>query len=190
MEATKMPNFTVTVSTMPTVKEKSLAFKAAIEDQTIDAVAFFKDLDSAFKDTLTALQIGDTVAFAGRQKMNKYTGKEEIVIEKPFDSNISRDLTYEEAMALPSPDLIPVDQRYMETKKYSFPDGNFFYSDGICIWKNPQEKVKATFAFIKEYNRRVTRDSWLIPDWFTLESIQQMKADIIEDRLTQVFATY
>lgn len=175
-----MSNFTVTVAAKPTVKPSSLFFKAQLDDQSINAVAFFKDLDAAFKDKLTTLDVGDTIVFIGRQKINKYTGKEELIIEKPY-----RDIS-----PMPAKEIIPVDQRRQEVKKYTFPDGNFFWSDGIEAWRGNGRKAKLTYEFVDKYNSMVTSDKWLLPDWFAIETVARLKNNSVQVKLTEAFATY
>lgn len=183
-----MQNYTATVIKPLKVKKAMLEFQIKIDDSTQDAVAFFKDIDKLpeFKDSLVNLSVGDTISFIGFENFNNYKGSKEIVIKSAH----IKELTYEEAMAIPPKDLVPVDQRRMETKKYTFPDGKFFYSDGIDVWIKPQEKVKATYKFIEGYNRMVTSDKWLIPDWFAHESLQMIVADPIQTKLAEAFSTW
>lgn len=186
-----MQNYTATVASKPKMKKALLEFKIKLDDSQSDkdAVAFNNDIDKLpeFKDLLINLAIGDTISFVGFENFNNYKGCNEIVIKSP---DISPELTLEEIMSMPAKDLIAVDQRFMETKKYTFPDGNFFYSDGIYVWKTPDHKVKATYKFIEGYNQRVTRDKWLIPDWFAVEQIKIMKEDPVQLKLAEAFSTW
>ena len=182
-----MSNFTVTAATKPNVKAKSIFFKVTMPDtnQTMDVVAFFKDIDKMpdFKSTLASLQIGDTFSFAGRQKVNSYTGKDELVIEGP----LRNEMTVEQALSTPEPNLPPVEERRQEVKKYTFPDGNFFWSDGIEAWRGNGRKAKLTYDFINAYNTRVSTDKWLNPDWYALEHI---KRALDSEKLLNELAVY
>lgn len=184
-----MDNFSVTLTSMPKHKSTSVFFTGTLNDTTdskFGIVGFFKDFNAELKESILTLKVGDIFEFRGRKKMNSYSGKEEIIIEGPMHDELS----FEEAMAMPSADLIPVEERRMETKKYTFPDGKFFYSDGIDVWIKPDHKVKATYKFVEGYNQRVTRDKWLIPDWFAVEQIKIMKEDPIQVLLAEAFSTW
>lgn len=198
MGATKMQNYTVTVASKPRIKKALLEFKIKLDDATSDqdAVAFNNDIDKLpeFKDLLTNLSIGDTVAFVGFENFNNYKGCKEIVIKSP---DISRNLTYEEAMAIPSPDLIPVEERTMPDRKYTYFDKRAnknisFWSDGIYAWIEGQKdkKQKMTYKFLDEVNKHMIDNHWLLPDWYSLEQIKVMQADPLQLQLMEEFATY
>ena len=161
-----MPTFHTIVKTAPKAKPSSAFFTAEIEEtgEAFGTVGFFKDFSTELKEAILALKIGDHFSFAGRRKMNSYSGKEELVIEGP----IKEELSFEEAMVMAAKDLIPLHERTMPIKKYAFPDGNFFYSDGIEVWteKNGPRKT-LNKALVDKYNASVTLQHWFLPNWYS-----------------------
>jgi hypothetical protein len=181
-----MHTFQVTITSMPMIKEKSLAFKVSHEDETFNAIGFYKDLQPEFKNTLLALEVGDTIAFAGRKKLNKYTGMEELIIEKPAQ--------VQQIVVEP---LVPVEERIMPDRKYSYLDPRTkqkqeFWSDGIYAWREGQKnkKAKLTYNFLENYNNLVVSDKWLIPDWYAVEMAKKMQENELHNKLMAEFATY
>ena len=179
-----MHTFQVTITSMPMIKEKSLALKVSCEDESFNAIGFYKDLQPEFKTTLLALEVGDTIAFVGRKKLNKYTGMEEIVIEKPAQVYVAEE-------------IVPLDQRVMPDRKYSYMDPRNkqkqeFWSDGIYAWREGQKdkKAKLTYSFLENYNNLVVSDKWLIPDWYAVEMAKKMQENELHLKLMAEFATY
>jgi len=167
-----MPNtYTGTITKHPKTTSKTSFFMFKNEDakQAIPVVGFFEDFEDAYAQKVREFKLNDTVTFVGRERTNKGTGRTEIVIEGP----VAKQLTYDEAMSIPSPDLIPVSERVLPERKYKFKvDKNekAFWSDGIYVWidgeKNNKEKL--SYELVEIYNRHVTSEHWLLPDWFSL----------------------
>ena len=191
-----MQNYTATIASPAKVKKALVEFKIKLDDDIEqNAVAFFNDIDKhpEFKDKLLSLKTGDALEFNGFEKFNDYQQVNEIVIK----STATKELTYEEAMAMPTPGLLPPEERRMEVKKYTFKHPKYkdpivFWSDGIDVWEKDKEKKKLTYEFLEKYNSMWPnqKDKWLLPDWYSLEQSQRTQADPIEMALMQEFATY
>lgn len=189
-----MQNYTATIASPAKIKKALVEFKIKLDnDVEQNAVAFFNDIDKhpEFKDKLLSLKTGDALEFNGFEKFNDYQQVNEIVIK----SNAVKELTYEEAMATPTPGLLPPEERRMEVKKYTFkhPDANgsiVFWTDGIDAWGENKVKTKLTYSLVKTHNNHVTSDKWLLPDWFAIEEIKRIKEDTLSMALLEKFATY
>jgi hypothetical protein len=188
-----MSNYTVTAATKPKLQAKSIYFKVKLDDQTLDAVAFLKDLPSDFKNVISNLNIGDTIAFVGRKKINPYTNREELVIQTPAQTA----MTVEEALSMPDKDLVPVEERVMPERKYTYFDKRVgknisFWSDGLYAWLEGQKhkKQKMTYEFLEVVNNNMVDKHPLLPDWYSLETIERMKNDPLQIKLMEEFAIY
>jgi len=186
-----MQNYTATIASPAKVKKALVEFKIKLDDDIEhNAVAFFNDVDKnpEFKDKLLSLKTGDALEFNGFEKFNDYQQVNEIVIK----STAIKELTYEEAMAMPTPGLLPPEERYMEVKKYTLPNGDVFWSDGIDAWGKNKVKAKLTYEFLDKYNRMWPnqKDKWLLPDWYSIEQAKRMKADPVAMALSKAFSTY
>lgn len=184
-----MQNYTATIASPAKIKKALVEFKIKLDDDIEqNAVAFFNDINKnpEFKDKLLSLKIGDALEFNGFEKFNDYQQVNEIVIK----STATKELTYEEAMATPTPGLLPPEERRMEVKKYTFPDGVSFWSDGIDAWKENKRKAKLTYEFLEKYNSMVKEDKQLRPDWYSLEQIKRLKENKVQMALLEEFSTY
>lgn len=186
-----MQNYTATIASPAKIKKALVEFKIKLDDDVEhNAVAFFNDINKTpeFKDKLLSLKIGDALEFNGFEKFNDYQQVNEIVIK----STATKELTYEEAMAMPTPGLLPPEERRMEVKKYTFKNGISFWSDGIEAWKENKLKAKLTYEFLEAYNNSWPnqKDKWLTPDWYSIEQLQRTKADPLSMALLEEFSTY
>lgn len=77
-----MKAYNCKVVSAPKQKKASLFLKVKVleSNETIDAVAFYKDLDSEFLATLVDLKVDDSITFTAKKKFNDYLGKNELVI--------------------------------------------------------------------------------------------------------------
>ena len=97
---------------------------------------------------------------------------------------------------MPTPGLLPPEERRMEVKKYSFKhkdakDPIVFWTDGIDAWGENKKKVKLTYDFVIGYNQNtIDSNKWLLPDWFSLEQDERLKEDKLGMALLKGFATY
>ena len=189
-----MQNYIATIASPAKIKKALVEFKIKLDDDVEqNAVAFFNDIDKhpEFKDKLLSLKTGDALEFNGFEKFNDYQQVNEIVIK----STATKELTYEEAMAIPTPGLLPPEERRMEVKKYTFKHSKVkepivFWSDGIDAWGGNKVKTKLTYSLVKTHNDHVTSDKWLLPDWFAIEEIKRMKEDALGMLLLEKLATY
>ncbi len=188
-----MQNYTATVASPAKIKKALVEFKIKLDDDIEhNAVAFFNDVDKTpeFKDKLLSLKIGDVLEFNGFEKFNDYQKVNEFIVK----STATVELTYEEAMAMPTPGLLPPEERYMPDRKYTMihpksKQPTSFWSDGIYFWLEGQkhDKRKLTKKALDNYNNHVKRDEKLLPDWYSLETSPAEKAEMA---LLEEFSPY
>lgn len=178
-----MPNtYTGTIAKQPKTTAKTLFFMFKQDNgKSMPVVGFFEDFEHAYAQEVRGFKLNDTVTFVGRERTNKQTGKTEIVIEGP----VVKEMTVEEALAMPDPNLLPVEERTLPERKYKFKHPKYkeeqvFWSDGIYAWYEGKkhEKAKLTFDFVQQYNDKVTSDKQLSPDWYTIEVAKRHQAEL------------
>ena len=145
--------------------------KVKIDNEELPMVAF-NNLDAAIKAKFFKLEKGQSIMIQGRLDPHAKMGKRVIAndVHDAESYKPAKELTAEEAMSMPDPNLKPLNERTMEVKKYSLPDGKFFWSDGLDWWveKNGPRK-RLTRALVKAYNSQVTSQHWFLPDWYSLD---------------------
>jgi hypothetical protein len=174
--------YTGTIAKQPKTSAKTLFFMLKQDNgKSIPVVGFFEDFEDAYAQEVRGFKLNDTVTFVGRYHTNRQTGKAEIVIEGP----VVKELTVEEALAMPDPNLAPVEERVLPERKYKFKHPKYkeevvFWTDGFYIWTEGKKdkKEKLTYEFIQGYNKHVTSDKWLSPDWYTIEVAKRHQAHL------------
>lgn len=178
-----MPNkYVGTVTKEPKVSAKAIFFLLKLEDaKTVPVVGFFHRLDAKYVDTLRTLAIGAEVEFMGTKNYNSKYNREEVAIDGP----VVKEMTVEEALMMPDLNLVPVEERVLPERKYKFKHPKYkeevsFWSDGFYVWHEGQKdkKQKVTYEFLQGYNKHVTLDKQLLPDWYTLETSRRYQAEL------------
>jgi hypothetical protein len=168
-----MENYTCRVATLPKTKKSSVYFKLEMLDtkETFNVVAFFKDLDSEFKDRILGLIVGEEFQFRGKKKFNNYFGNDEIIIEGKIQ-DAKKEMTLEEVLSetwfefqehIPMPDAkkysIPANHLFFQKKA---PGRTTFWSDGIHLWfEKGGPKSRLSQVFVDHWNRNHFSDAWI-----------------------------
>jgi len=178
-----METYTGTVTRPFADKGKTLYGTITIESKELPLVCFKSKQDIEALEVLKSIKVEDIITFVGRKNFNPQGNKLELLLDSLSKiGDISHEepyISYEEAMAMPTKDLVPLYERKLDNTKYTFPNGTSFYSDGLELWteKNgPQRKL--THQFIEEYNNQVTMDKWLLPDWYSSETVKKVMRDL------------
>ena len=165
----------------PIIKDNIIILHAADKTHVKHKCVYFPGYrDATDTAVIKALAANMMILLEGSFKEDRRTKEMQFVISKVsnakqeeavvYDALPTRDIspTYEEAISKPSADLIPVKERLMEISKYTFPDCNFFYSDGLEMWiEKTGPRKKLTRSFIEHYNSKATMMHWFLPDWYT-----------------------
>jgi len=183
--------YTGKIAKSPKITDKSIFFVLEPENaKSLAIIGFFKSLDADYIAELRQFELNQEVTFLGREHTNNKSGAKEIIIEGP----VVKEMTVEEALMMPDPNLAPVEERTLPDHKYSFKHPKskeeiVFWSDGIYFWTqgNKSDKRKLNYDFINTYNSYVKSDKWLMPDWYTIEVA---KANATSKALTDEFAVY
>ena len=147
------------------------AIQLAGEVLPIQLVIFKKDIPASVEAFFQTADIGDPINLDGRLKKNPYNGQTEIVVNRLVDENEGECPT-EFGPSTPPPPLM---ERRMEVRKCTFPNGKYFYSDGIEFWTERNgEKKPLSYDLLKHYNNSVTMDKWFLPDWYSVKSAESM----------------
>lgn len=178
-----MPDkYSGTVTKAPKVSAKTIFFLLKLEDKkTVPVVGFFHRLDDKYANDLRNLNVGQSVEFMGTKNYNSKFNREEVAIDGP----VVKQMTVEEALAMPDPNLVPVEERFLPERKYTFihpksKQSASFWSDGIYMWIEGQkhEKVKLNKDALDKYNSVVTSDKQLLPDWYTIQVAKEYQAEL------------
>jgi hypothetical protein len=188
--------YTGTIVKEPIIQDKKIttAIKINNASNPIQMITFPEYRDAELINTVKAFKINDEVIIYGKEELNRTTRERQIIINKAYFADAKQAIKSMDEAPAPA-DISPtrqVEDKPLEVKKYTFPDGKFFWSDGINAWRegHKDKAAKLTYDFVDKYNRMVTSDKWLKPDWFILESIERMKNDPVQIKLMEEFATY
>lgn len=161
--------------------------------------------DAKDTDIIKALQANKTVFFEGNFQPDRRTNQMQFIINKVSNANKEQAVTAlestQEALSMPNEELLPLEERTLPDKKYSFvhpknKETVTFWSDGIYFWLEGEkhDKKKMNFKFIENYNSCVTLDKALLPDWYTVQVAQNLIKEQQDNSkmaaLLDDFATY
>lgn len=176
--------------------------KVKIENEEMPMVAF-NNLNALIKAKFFNLKQGQSIFISGRIDPASKMGKR-VIAEDVHDAQEytpAKELTVEETLSMPNEELLPLEERTLPDKKYSFvhpknKETVTFWSDGIYFWLEGEkhDKKKMNFKFIENYNSCVTSDKALLPDWYTVQVAQNLIKEQQDNSkmaaLLDDFATY
>ena len=165
----------------PLVKDKIIVLEEADGSK---AVIFPQYRQKEEIEHAEIAKAGETLDLTGKWGTDKKTGKPQFFVDTAYNAAYQKEVnsrppvdvsgpkkeevSIEQIMSMPAKDLIPLSQRKMDVSKYTFPDGNFFYSDGLEVWiEKDGPRKKLTRSFLDLYNSKHTLMDWFLPDWYS-----------------------
>ena len=156
--------------------------KVKIHNEEMPMVAF-NNLDAAIKAKFFKLEKGQSIMIEGRLDPYAKMGKRVIAndVHDAESYEPAKELTVEEALMVPDPNLEPLEERTLPERKYAFKDPRNnqiveFWSDGLYAWKqgHKDKKAKLTYEFLEKYNSYCKAENHLKPDWYSVEQAKRM----------------